>query len=336
MTGEPSQLQVPELWCPIPPAVHPGAAALEEHAIGWMRRAGYVTSPEQEQEARGVAFGMLAALVYPYSTFEAAFGCDLMIWLFLTDDEYMERAAQRGDLGAYARHVLRSMAILRAPGDPPHDVPAGERLHPRALRELRLRLAELAGHEQVQRLVDGIAEYFALTGTEVILRSQGEQHSLTEYLTFRESSIVMRCGCFVVIEMGNDCPLSAGVWGRPEIQAVSRSAARVIAWTNDILSGVRELHWPGAINLVTVLADEYGCTLSEAVGLATEMHTKETEQFAALADRLRGENNDPYVDRYITGLGAWIRGNLDWSLFTHRYHVDQPRTGAEHPQTFGA
>jgi len=332
----PGQLQIPGLWCPIPPAVHPQAAALEDHAIDWMTRFGYITSARQELAARGAQFGTLAARVYPRGPFEvAAFGCDLMIWLFLTDDEYVERAVEQQRQLDYARHVLRSTHILRDPGELPAGIPAGETHHALALRDLRRRWSRLAPGEQVLRLVDGIAEYLAASGAEVIFRSLKAMPSLAEYTSMREAAIGLRSVCFVVTEMTALSPLPGQLFSQPRIQRIARSAARLNGWTNDILSGIRELRWPGAINLITVLAREHGCTHQEALGLAARMHAEETRTFLELAGREREQGCDPRVDAYLTGLAAWTRGNLDWSRITGRYHVGAPHTASPGPQSFG-
>ncbi|MGW7520515.1 terpene synthase family protein [Streptomyces sp. NPDC054796] len=109
-----------------------------------------------------------------------------------------------------------------------------------------------------------------------------------------------------------------------------------ISWANDVLSGVRELSWPGAINLVRVLAQERGCSLESALDLAVEMHTQETRNFVALAERLRGRRDtDPRLEEYLAGLESWVRGNQDWSLITGRYHVEDPRCTVSGPRAFG-
>jgi hypothetical protein len=301
-----------------------------------MTRFGYLTSAKQERAARDARFGTLAARVYPRGPFEvAAFGCDLMIWLFLTDDEYLERAVAQQRQLDYARHVLRSTHILRDPGELPAGIPAGEIHHALALQDLCRRWSRLAPGEQVLRLNDGIGEYLGGAGVEVILRSLRAMPSLAEYTSMREATVGLRSVCFVVTEMTALSPLPGQLLSQPRIQRISRTATRLNAWTNDILSGIRELSLPGAINLITVLARERGCTHQEALDLAATMHTEETRTFLELAEREREQGCDPRVDAYLTGLGTWIRGNLDWSKITGRYHVGTPHTVSPGSQSFG-
>jgi Terpene synthase family 2, C-terminal metal binding len=325
---------VPELWCPIASAIHSRASQLEDDGISWMRRFGYITSTEQEKKAREVQFGTLAAMVYPQADYEVAeFGRDLLIWLFLQDDAYAECDRWRDQL-QFARHVIRTLRILDDPVHLPDDVPVDEQRHVLALQDLWLRLPRLADQEQVQRLADGIIEFFAAASTEVIFRCAAKMPTLVEYVRFRESSIVLRRGCFVVTELASG-PLPRSVWMQSETSQLIRAAVRVAAWTNDILSGLRELHWPGAINLVTVMADEKNCALDTALDLAVQMHAEETRKFMALASRVRGRHADSHTAHYVAGLQSWIRGNQDWSYLTGRYHIHGPVAAPSGPGEFG-
>ena len=279
-------------------------------------------------------FGTLAAMVYPRADYEvAAFGRDLLIWLFLQDDAYAECDRWR-DQVQFARHVIRTLQILDDPTRLPDDVPADEQRHVRALQDLWLRLPQLADQEQVQRLADGIIEFFAAASTEVIFRCAAKMPTLAEYTRFRESSIVLRRGCFVVTELASG-PLSPSVRMQSEMSQLVRAAIRVAAWTNDILSGLRELHWPGAINLVTVIADDKDCTLDTALNVAVQMHTEEIRKFMALAACVRSRHTDSHTARYVAGLQSWIRGNQDWSYLTGRYHVHGPVSAPSGPGEFG-
>ncbi|MCT9075669.1 hypothetical protein [Streptomyces fulvoviolaceus] len=41
------------------------------------------------------------------------------------------------------------------------------------------------------------------------------------------------------------------------------------------------------------------------------------------------------MDRYLTGLELWIRGNYDWSRECGRYHVTAPDTHTRRRGPFG-
>ncbi|GAA0449119.1 terpene synthase family protein [Streptomyces olivaceiscleroticus] len=331
--GDPAKLRIPELWCPIPPAIHHQAEEVEEHLIQWLIRFGYITSPEEEQAARACEYGMLGARVFPRGPFEVtSFGAELIVCTFLLDDEYMERAAMHGRPLDYARNILKFTQILREPDRLPGGIPEGEVKYHAGLQDLAQRWRRMVPSEQMLRWRAGIEEYFMATGPEVIYQTLQTQPTLEEYISLRESSVLQRSACFVIVEMSGQAPLPGHLFCEPRVQRIARTASRIIAWTNDILSGPRELLWPGALNLIAALAEEYDCTYQEALDLAAHMHTEETRIFLNLVDEERRRGCDPRIDRYLTGIAHWIRGNLDWSRTTNRYRAGATATG---PQTFG-
>ncbi|MEV6948132.1 MFS transporter [Streptomyces sp. NPDC051172] len=145
--------------------------------------------------------------------------------------------------------------------------------------------------------------------------------ALSDYQQLRESTVFMRAGCFVLNEIATTCPLPAAVWATPEIQFVSRTAARIVGYINDILSGPRELARPGALNLINCIAQERHCPLPAALEAAVDLHKEETAAFLHQADQVIRRHDDVPTRTCIDGLRTWIRGNLDWSLATDRYAV---------------
>ncbi|XVQ07391.1 terpene synthase family protein [Spirillospora sp. CA-255316] len=331
--GDPNQLRVPELWCPIPPAIHPQAVQVEEHLIQWLTHFGYITSPEEEQAARACGYGVLGSRVFPLGPVEiTTFGAELIVCTFLLDDEYMERAPMQGRQIDYARNILKFTQILREPDRLPGGIPDNEVKYHASLQDLTQRWRRMVPPEQMLRWRAGVEEYFMATGPEVIYQVEQAQPTLEEYISLRESSVLQRSACFVIIEMSGVAPLPGHLFCQPRVQRIARTASRIIAWTNDILSGPRELLWPGALNLIAAIAEEHDCTYQDALDLAAQMHREETRIFLDLVEDERRHGCDPRVDRYLTGIAHWIRGNLDWSLTTSRYSAGATATG---PQTFG-
>ncbi|MFD9903387.1 hypothetical protein [Streptomyces sp. NPDC059063] len=326
------ELGTPDLWCPIAPARHPDAYEVTERTIGWMRDFGYVRTPAEEVAARAAQFGELGALTYPHGSLEGAvFSAQLMVWLFLQDDRFSERAPAQGRIEDLAEHILWSQRVLH---DPAAEAPVPH-AYLGALADLRVRLAGLAAdHEQVERFTDGFNRYLGAVAAEAIYRARGIEPDLGQYLRLRESTILMRGMCFVVVELADDCYLPGPLWARRDVRRCEQAAARAIAYTHDILSGLRELYWPGHTNLITVLARHHHCSLGEALAEAVTLCEEQMALFVRLAEPL-AESGDPRLARYVRGMGAWIRGNLDWSMSCGRYHVGSPRPPGELPALFG-
>lgn len=101
---------------------------------------------------------------------------------------------------------------------------------------------------------------------EAIYRAKGIAPDLGQYLRLRKSTILMRGMCFVITELADGCYLPGLVWARPDVRLCGQAAAHAIAYTHDILSGIRELYWPGHINLITALAGHYRLDWSMSCG----------------------------------------------------------------------
>lgn len=301
--------------------------------LGWMRRFGYITTPAEEAAAREAGFGELGALTYPHGSLEgSALAAQLMVWLFLQDDHFFERAPARGRIEDLAEHILWSQRVLHGP--------VGDRAVPEpyleAFVDLRTRLAGMAAdHEQVERFTDGFNRYLSAAAAEAVYRYRGTAPGLEQYLRLRESTICMRGICFVVIELADDCYLPGPVWARRDVRRCEQAAVRAVAYTHDIVSGLRELHWPGHTNLITALARHFHCSVPQALAKAVRMCEQQMALFHRLSGPLAGEG-DARLARYVRGLGAWIRGNLDWSMTCGRYHVAEPRATGPLPAPFGA
>jgi hypothetical protein len=95
----------------------------------------------------------------------------------------------------------------------------------------------------------------------------------------------------------------------------------VAAWHNDVFSLDKELAYGDVHNLVLVIAREPAVSLPEARALAVARCNAEVDALQVTARRLPsfGEAADPIVADFVMGMGALMRGNLDWSLETLRY-----------------
>jgi 5-epi-alpha-selinene synthase len=301
-----------------------------ERTIAWMRRYGYITTPADEVAARAVQFGELGALTHPHGSLEGAvLAAQLMVWLFLQDDRFAEQAPAQGRIEDLAEHILWSQRVLQ--GDRREPVPEP---YLEALVDLRTRVARMAAHhEQVERITDGFNRYLAAAAAEAIYRTRGLVPTLDQYLRLRESTILMRGMCFVVIELAEDCYLPGPLWARPDVRSCEEAAGRAVAYTNDIISGVRELHWPDHTNLITVLARHFHCSLQEALDRAVRMCERQISRYDHLSRPLMAEG-DARLSRYVRGMGAWIRGNVDWSMTCGRYHVTTPGVSGGGPGRF--
>lgn len=320
-----SRIRVPELFCPFPSDIHQAAAMIEERTISWMKRCGYINSLSDEKTARASQFGIRAALVHPQGRVSAIqLASDLTVWLFLTDDVHVEDAATKHALASVTAHVLRFVRILRNPEDEiDSSLPSM-----RALRDLSRRLHRLANDEQIERITNGLIEYFLAATNEAAHVSSRTPPSVCDYIPARDAINCLRSVCFVFIELAGGFNLPGKSWCRPEMQMLVNLATRIVSNHHDLLSGLRELSNEMPMNLPAVIAHEQEVTLAEAFSRVAMMADRDMQEFVTLASRFAAMNaGRPELD-YVEGLKAWIRGNLDWSLTTGRYRVGDYRQAA--------
>jgi hypothetical protein len=316
--ASPSRVTLPALVCPFPTAIHADAQRIEEGTIAWMKRHGYIRTASEEATARNAQFGIRAARVHPVGCTESIqLVSDLTVWLFLTDDVYVEEPGMAGTLSITSDHVIRSIRVLRDSDDLP-PVRSASLL---ALQDISRRLRALATHEQIDRIVSGMIEFFLAGCCEAISFSRKTLPTVADYVPTRDAINCLRSVCFVFIEIAGGYELSGRTWCRPDLQAVVNKATRIISNHHDILSGLRELAQEVPMNLPAVIAREQGLSIAEAFAQVGDIANTDLRSFLDLSERLVADTRDPSIGAYVDGLKAWIRGNLDWSLTTGRYRV---------------
>lgn len=307
-----------QLYCPFPAAIHIDADNIEERTIAWMRRYEYIKTADEERAARDARFGIRAAQVHPTGCAKAIqLVSDLTVWLFLTDDVYVEETGMSGNFSVTTDHIIRSIRVLRNP----EDLPVAPDTSLFALQDISQRLRGLATHEQVDRFVNGMIEFFLAACCEAACFSRKTLPIAADYIPVRDSINCLRSVCFVFIEIAGGYELPGPTWCRPDLQKVVNKATRIISNHHDILSGLRELSQELPMNLPAVLAREQNIPIGEAFARVCLMANTDIRSFVQMTDSLLSTERDRPVRSYVNGLKAWIRGNLDWSLTTGRYRV---------------
>jgi hypothetical protein len=315
-----ARVRAPRLYCPFAPAIHADAVRIEEATIAWMKRFGYIRTLDEEEAARRAQFGIRAARVHPIGdTAAIELVSDLTVWLFLTDDAYVEQAGASQAISITTDHIIRCIRVLRDAEDMPSDASASLI----ALQNISRRLRVVATPEQLDRLIGGMIEFFLAACCEAVAIARKQLPSAETYIPVRDAINCLRTVCFVFIEIVGGYQLPAAVWCRPDLQAIVDKAVRIVSNHHDVLSGLRELGDETPMNLPSVLALEHELPIDKAFECVGALADSDTRMLVRMLKRLRAEENDPAVLAYLDGLEAWIRGNLDWSLTTGRYRVQE-------------
>src|ERR1700738_3622990 len=96
---------LPTFYCPFPPQVNPLVEAVNTHTFKWVQRFHLVEKEVARRRFVASRFAWLTARVYPTTGFEElALANDLIVWLFMLDDQF--------DDGLIGRQVEHTQAIL--------------------------------------------------------------------------------------------------------------------------------------------------------------------------------------------------------------------------------
>jgi Terpene synthase family 2, C-terminal metal binding len=133
-----------------------------------------------------------------------------------------------------------------------------------------------------------------------------------------------------LIELAERITLPEPVRASDSLDEMRRVANNVICWSNDIVSLDKEIARGEVNNLVIVLQQEQNLTLQESVDRVGDMVEDQIHLFEDAERQLPGLDSDldNDVQKYVAGLRAWMRANLDWSAETARFsQVEETRAG---------
>lgn len=302
------------LWCPMPPAIHPSWRAWEHGTVEWMEAFGLDFEQREAGRLRSIAAGELAGRTLPDCSDPpgALFSARSLIWLFAFDDAYCDEGRFSHDPGEMALLVAELCRIAET-GWTDAPSPCAQ-----ALADLRRQLDVLATPAATARWVQSMKAYLGYQVWEAAHRYKRTIPSIDQYAVARIRNGSMEvCAMTLGIAAGYDVP--AQEIESSDIRALTEMVCCLVGLDNDIASYYKE-HSRGrdTINLVDVIAHERGQSAVEAVPEAVAFRDAVLALYLQLSAEVLPVVTPP-TRRYIHGLSAWIRGNLDWSTHTARY-----------------
>jgi hypothetical protein len=309
-------IAVPRLSFQSPSMISSEADEIDKRSIAWVEQHSMLHRPDQFDRLRRAKLGYLSARTYPLAPPDVLrVLSDWHIWLFALDDGYCDES----DFGARPLDMVQMAARLMQIVDSPAEViPQGAGRCASALHDVRERLEKHTSGPQLGRWIAAVHDYLFGIVWESANRAQGTIPSLTDYIPLRRSAGAVT-SCLTLIDTANSTEITATEWASPRLQYLTKTAANLIAWDNDIVSYNKERTDHGAMhNLVTVLAAERSCSPAEAVAAALELRQAEVIKFAEIEADVRLSNSDA-AHSYVTGLKHWIKGFLDYAYGSYRY-----------------
>ncbi|RDI50743.1 selina-4(15),7(11)-diene synthase [Nocardia mexicana] len=312
--GPVAQAEIPPLYSPFVPAIHPAHAEINHNTAVWAENLG-IGSPRLRRQLAAHDIGAFAARILPEGDAAVVqlLG-DFIVWLFLVDDGHCEE----GRLGTLPGELAGELSrLLRVAENPDAAMVVDERLGA-GLRELRQRMDEYATPSQATRWVEGLRQYFLSVVWEAHHRERDSVPSLDDYTLMRlytgATTVI-----FPLLEMAHGYELDADERDATATRAAVEMACFVICWDNDILSLHKESrgdrYW---LNAIRVLARERGASPAEALPICVAQRDRVTCRYLRVRNRL-ATTGGPALRRYLTTADSFIRGAQDWQATSSRY-----------------
>ncbi|MCF3104869.1 hypothetical protein IPZ58_25230 [Streptomyces roseoverticillatus] len=323
---------MPQLYCPIPPAIGENAEALNEHAATWLADNRLYATPDKLTRHRKSEFGTFAARTCPHPGIPLERMKLYTEWLafgFYYDDQFMDESTATNEAATVAEAVIAMIssytpaggtggALVYAHTDTEHHLPV--------MRDLLERTAAIARPDMFERLRTHMMLWWYSYLYEPLVRASGHPVGLAGFCANRVYNIAS-LPYVTVAQIVADCLATAEDLAHPHAVLMGYLAAYEMGWCNDIHSGDHETKTNTEITHLPGVLAAQGLTLQQAMAQAAEIHDGTMRAYLQ-AERAATTGN-PHLADYARVLRAWIRGHYDWCRDTHRYMAPLASAGQE-------
>lgn len=244
--------------------------------------------------------------------------------LFAVDDHFCDDRS----LGCSPKTVAPRLSFAIAAMDPvylprPFDIELERQLDSDpvlvGLRAYMKRVEQFCTPSQVARVRQISIAMFVTMAAEGSWRMHGTKPTIAQYLASRQVNSFWPC--LVLIDPVGGYEVPANLYSKPEVHRITALASLATTLVNDLYSAYKEhINEVGAFKLPYLLANEHQCTLQQAIDRIADIHDDVMADYEAAEHSLLADAS-PLLKRYLTGLKAWIAGNLEWHKHSARYHV---------------
>ncbi len=310
-----SSATLPHLYVPLPPAIHPAVESLRQHTMAWARRFHLIHDHAGDERMQAIQSWTLVARCFPQAEYEALMiVVDWDTWAFLIDDQ-SENLRHRSDPETLAALLRSFLAVLD------HHEPVVHGPLVESLSDIWERLCERTTPQWQRRFRQSVADCFDALVWEAHNRQQGRIPDMETYIRMRRKTSGFETHVNLA-DLTEQFRFPDQIHAMPELQALTDIANDVISWTNDLFSLPKERAERDIHNLALICQHEQQIGEQQAIDHVVALVNREVRRFfeveAQLPDMPPEMQED--VGKYLGVLRAWMRGNLDWSMATTRYH----------------
>jgi hypothetical protein len=318
-----TRIEIPPLYCPIPPAIHPGWRGIGARTVDWMASYGFCEDPERRAQLVEMNAGEWVCRAAPHGTYEGLqIFSDSVCFDLAFDDAYLDAGPMSRDPGQLVRYL---MGYVHAMDNPE----ARDGMDPvaAAYRDIVRRQRAYASPVVLRRRIEGATQWYFAAVSVVAYRALGAVPTLNEYLICGPRDRACRMSV-ADIEMAERTELPDAEMDSPHIRALTQAACTLETFDNDLFSFARETRQRAIeSNLISVLAHRRGIPAQQAVTDAVALRDRIMCLYLELRDQSLAHASAE-VKRYLDQLDHLVRGNLDWSLAVPRYGKETGALGA--------
>ena len=322
MTDETIVVDIPPVYCPIPPAVHPLLRDIQRRSEEWIGQFAFWSEGDGPPSARDSNYGEMAARMAPDGILERLQLCSDWYHLGGVWDEGYDRLpaaeAARG-LGQLAEMTVKIIRTFRVPAagllPPPDPFNA-------AIGDIADRLHRMTTPVQRHRIIDGQLDWLVSMAWEAAGKARTELPSLPDY-TAQRLYTVGGTAFTVWLEALNGLEMPDKEWDSPSTRALTEIAGLIVAFDNDLYSYAKDLWFHRhrdvlPLNCISVLAADLGCSVPEAIDRAVRIRDRFMCLFLSLRSQITPRASSD-LEGYLIGLGHFIRANIDFGNASARY-----------------
>ncbi|THU82031.1 terpenoid synthase [Dendrothele bispora CBS 962.96] len=296
--------------CSYPLRINPNCDEIARQSEQWLlTHANH--SEKKRQSFLGLKAGELTAACYPrIEPYQLGVCDDFMNWLFNLDD-WLDEFDVEGTFGM-------AQCCIDAMRDP-----AGFQTDKRAgimTKDFFGRFTATSGPANIERFIYTMQLFFDAVAQQASDRAQGVIPDLESYIAMRRDTSGVK-PCFVLTAWSAGFELPEEVATHHVITTLEDAANDLITWSNDIFSYNVEQSRNDTHNMISVMMDQQGMSLQQAVDFVGDLCKQSIDRFEAARSCLPSWSSevDRNVQIYVEGMQDWIVGSLHWSFDTERY-----------------
>lgn len=308
-----------DLICPIPYRVNENVERLKFYSWEWVNKFKLVATEAAEKRFIKAKFFQLIAGAYPNCGYERLkIANDWLVW-FITWDDVCDLPHLAKNPSSIKMYYERFLKILNGSEVEQNDIP-----HCHALADVRNRILDVADEQWYARFIDSMEDLLASCLQEVFQREHTQVPSVESYCILRRGTGAM--GPLIdFIEFCDDYEIPYYLRYHSFTKQLRTMANNIICWRNDIFSAPKEMAVGDVNNLVMALQNQYNLEWEEAMQRSLEIFNHEVYLLLDLEANKPsfGKDVDFLLDKYISGINAWVASDHAWYNLTERYEDNQ-------------